>query len=62
MIDSGRFKDDDKSGLDVPFFEFETILTATDHFSNSNKLGQGGFGPVYKVMIFGISIELVHIN
>ncbi|XP_057732902.1 cysteine-rich receptor-like protein kinase 26 isoform X2 [Arachis stenosperma] len=29
-------------------FDFDTIRVATDDFSNSNKLGQGGFGAVYK--------------
>ncbi|KAJ0248142.1 Serine-threonine/tyrosine-protein kinase [Hirschfeldia incana] len=36
----------DVSGLN--FFEMHTIQTATDNFSISNKLGQGGFGTVYK--------------
>ncbi|XP_050134940.1 G-type lectin S-receptor-like serine/threonine-protein kinase At4g03230 isoform X1 [Malus sylvestris] len=48
FIESGRFKDDDTEGFDVPFFDLESILVATDYFSNANKLGQGGFGPVYK--------------
>ncbi|XP_069142814.1 G-type lectin S-receptor-like serine/threonine-protein kinase At4g03230 [Solanum lycopersicum] len=34
--------------IDVPYFHLETILAATDNFSTANKLGQGGFGPVYK--------------
>ncbi|KAK3431863.1 hypothetical protein EUGRSUZ_E03718 [Eucalyptus grandis] len=38
----------DKNVPDSPFFDFATILTATNYFSASNKLGQGGFGPVYK--------------
>ncbi|XP_060971131.1 cysteine-rich receptor-like protein kinase 44 [Cannabis sativa] len=29
-------------------YNFETIKVATDQFSEDNKLGQGGFGPVYK--------------
>uniref|UniRef100_A0A1J3F3A5 Receptor-like serine/threonine-protein kinase n=2 Tax=Noccaea caerulescens TaxID=107243 RepID=A0A1J3F3A5_NOCCA len=33
---------------DVYFYEIQTILTITDNFSAENKLGQGGFGPVYK--------------
>jgi hypothetical protein len=50
LIGSGRFKDDDTEGIEVPSFDLESILEATEYFSNANKLGQGGFGPVYKVM------------
>lgn len=32
-------------------FDFSTIRAATDNFSEENKLGQGGFGSVYKVII-----------
>ncbi|KAK2656937.1 hypothetical protein Ddye_009989 [Dipteronia dyeriana] len=32
-------------------FNFSTIRDATDNFSNENKLGQGGFGAVYKGML-----------
>ncbi|KAL1208359.1 G-type lectin S-receptor-like serine/threonine-protein kinase [Cardamine amara subsp. amara] len=39
-------KQQDVPGLD--FFEMNTIQSATDSFSLSNKLGQGGFGSVYK--------------
>lgn len=34
---------------DMPFFSFSSLKTATDDFSDANKLGEGGFGPVYKV-------------
>ena len=30
-------------------FDFTTIREATNDFSDENKLGQGGFGAVYKV-------------
>ncbi|KAL6207012.1 hypothetical protein ACLB2K_024257 [Fragaria x ananassa] len=29
-------------------YNFDSILIATNNFSSSNKLGEGGFGPVYK--------------
>lgn len=32
-------------------YNFETISIATDNFSEENKLGQGGFGSVYRVWI-----------
>ncbi|TYG71848.1 hypothetical protein ES288_D05G432100v1 [Gossypium darwinii] len=31
-----------------PLFSFDSISLATDNFSSENKLGEGGFGPVYK--------------
>ncbi|KAI3675438.1 hypothetical protein L1987_85028 [Smallanthus sonchifolius] len=34
--------------LDLPLFGLPTILKATNNFSMTNKLGEGGFGPVYK--------------
>ncbi|XP_030929334.1 receptor-like serine/threonine-protein kinase SD1-8 [Quercus lobata] len=34
--------------LEVPFFSLATIVTATNNFSSDNKLGEGGFGLVYK--------------
>ncbi|XP_031108544.1 cysteine-rich receptor-like protein kinase 10 [Ipomoea triloba] len=37
-----------KEDEDLPFFNFKTIEMATNCFSPENKLGQGGFGPVYK--------------
>nr|GMD94673.1 G-type lectin S-receptor-like serine/threonine-protein kinase At4g27290 [Ipomoea batatas] len=37
-----------KEWLDLPLFNLPTILRATNNFSNNNKLGEGGFGTVYK--------------
>ncbi|XP_074581307.1 receptor-like serine/threonine-protein kinase SD1-8 [Curcuma longa] len=46
----GNFSDDDseETDLDLPLFDLDTITEATQSFSLSNKLGQGGYGPVYK--------------
>ncbi|KAF3948000.1 hypothetical protein CMV_025950 [Castanea mollissima] len=35
----------------LPLFDLRTIIAATDNFSIANKLGQGGFGPVYKGLL-----------
>ncbi|KAJ4703258.1 Cysteine rich receptor like kinase [Melia azedarach] len=39
---------DQINGAESLQFDFNTIRVATDNFSNANKLGQGGFGAVYK--------------
>ena len=36
---------------ELPFFNLATMVTATNNFSSNNKLGEGGFGPVYKVTL-----------
>ncbi|KAK9116141.1 hypothetical protein Sjap_015088 [Stephania japonica] len=46
-IESGGIWD-----VELPFFSFSSVCSATNNFSNANKIGQGGFGPVYKVWDF----------
>ncbi|WOG86154.1 hypothetical protein DCAR_0205355 [Daucus carota subsp. sativus] len=36
-----------REDFELPLFEFARIAKATNNFSNNNKLGEGGFGPVY---------------
>ncbi|XP_039168567.1 G-type lectin S-receptor-like serine/threonine-protein kinase SD1-1 [Eucalyptus grandis] len=38
----------DENSLQLPIFDMVTILRATNNFCDSNKIGEGGFGPVYK--------------
>ena len=35
--------------MELPLFDFQTIAAGTSNFSRKNILGEGGFGPVYKV-------------
>ncbi|XP_071699885.1 G-type lectin S-receptor-like serine/threonine-protein kinase At1g61370 [Rutidosis leptorrhynchoides] len=37
--------------FELPMYEFKQILTATENFSYKNKIGEGGFGAVYKTML-----------
>ncbi|KAE8667303.1 S-locus lectin protein kinase family protein [Hibiscus syriacus] len=39
---------DENEDMELAVFEFGTIAQATDNFSFHKKLGEGGFGPVYK--------------
>ncbi|XVE89087.1 hypothetical protein DITRI_Ditri19aG0122100 [Diplodiscus trichospermus] len=48
----GKDIDERSRNADLPFFDFKTIAKATDNFSSDNKLGQGGFGAVYKGKLF----------
>ncbi|XP_034912698.1 G-type lectin S-receptor-like serine/threonine-protein kinase At4g27290 isoform X4 [Populus alba] len=38
----------DEEDLDLPHYDLNTLAIATNGFSFSNLLGEGGFGPVYK--------------
>ncbi|KAL9243749.1 hypothetical protein vseg_017600 [Gypsophila vaccaria] len=50
--DSKRYKFEDNVGQlelqEPPLYTFEMLRKATNDFNESNKLGEGGFGPVYK--------------
>ncbi|XP_016471342.1 G-type lectin S-receptor-like serine/threonine-protein kinase At4g27290 isoform X1 [Nicotiana tabacum] len=39
--------------FELPLFDLSTLIKATDNFSNQNKIGQGGFGKVYKGVLEG---------
>ncbi|XP_077245935.1 uncharacterized protein LOC143885627 [Tasmannia lanceolata] len=42
-----------ETSLELPLFDFGRLVTSTNNFSDANKLGQGGFGPVYKGKLTG---------
>ncbi|KAK1390801.1 Receptor-like serine/threonine-protein kinase [Heracleum sosnowskyi] len=37
--------------MELPLFEFKRVANATCNFSRDNKIGEGGFGPVYKGLL-----------
>ncbi|TXG47259.1 hypothetical protein EZV62_026553 [Acer yangbiense] len=53
---SGENKSKDKL-QELSLFDFEKLATATKDFHLINKLGEGGFGPVHRV-IYGCSLNL----
>ena len=40
---------DGQTSHELHVFSFESIYVATSNLSTENKLGEGGFGPIYKV-------------
>ncbi|KAG7956255.1 hypothetical protein I3843_11G114900 [Carya illinoinensis] len=52
MAKRRREKDCENEGLkedmELPIIDLTAIANATNNFSSNNKLGEGGFGPVYK--------------
>ncbi|GMP75164.1 hypothetical protein CsSME_00032349 [Camellia sinensis var. sinensis] len=58
MTSRGAIKNPDPTPLPESLqFDLGTIRDATNNFSEANKLGEGGFGPVYKgVLLNGLEI------
>lgn len=46
---SSREVESEGQGQGLKVYTFSMIMAATDNFSLENKLGEGGFGQVYKV-------------
>uniref|UniRef100_M1AJH5 non-specific serine/threonine protein kinase n=1 Tax=Solanum tuberosum TaxID=4113 RepID=M1AJH5_SOLTU len=46
--DTNMKEKDGREVQDLKIFSFGFVLAATNNFSSENKLGEGGFGPVYK--------------
>ncbi|KAH6824294.1 hypothetical protein C2S53_011791 [Perilla frutescens var. hirtella] len=49
--------------FDLPMFSYASVSAATNNFSPQNKLGEGGFGPVYKgTLLNGQEIALKRLS
>ncbi|XP_028787877.1 cysteine-rich receptor-like protein kinase 29 [Neltuma alba] len=48
LLEATTKDDDETKPAKILQIDYNTIKLATDNFSDANKLGQGGFGPVYK--------------
>lgn len=48
---SSNKEQEKKCVAELKFFELRELKAATGNFSPDNKLGEGGFGPVFKVLL-----------
>ncbi|CAK9153263.1 unnamed protein product [Ilex paraguariensis] len=48
LNNADAFENNGRERHDLNIFSFASIAAATNNFSHQNKLGEGGFGPVYK--------------
>ncbi|GJV44863.1 G-type lectin S-receptor-like serine/threonine-protein kinase [Tanacetum coccineum] len=65
LLDPLNSNENDSSNIGIPFFDFERIAASTNDFSEENKLGEGGFGPVYKGKFPGgleVAVKRLSIN
>ncbi|CAL5393087.1 unnamed protein product [Camellia sinensis] len=52
-LEQGCTDKSQKEDLELPLFDLAVITNSTSNFSINSKLGEGGFGPVYKGMLEG---------
>nr|GLL24075.1 putative receptor-like protein kinase At4g00960 [Ipomoea trifida] len=53
---------DEVSVVEFLKYDFGTIKKATNNFSDSNRIGQGGFGPVYKGKLNGHDVAVKRLS
>ena len=41
----------------LPMLSFSCIVASTNNFSVANKLGEGGYGPVYKLFFYFVLLS-----
>lgn len=62
-ISGGQESERPDDDLELPLFDLRTITESTNDFSMRNKLGEGGFGPVYKgILVDGREIAVKRLS
>ncbi|KAL5131281.1 G-type lectin S-receptor-like serine/threonine-protein kinase [Glycine soja] len=59
----GKNNKSQQEDFELPLFDLASIAHATNNFSNDNKLGEGGFGPVYKgILPYGQEVAVKRLS
>ncbi|XAR50633.1 Non-specific serine/threonine protein kinase [Bertholletia excelsa] len=56
------YHENETIGGGLHLFRFESIVAATNNFSATAKLGEGGFGPVYKGKLLGKEVAIKRLS
>lgn len=51
MNEAKELEIEGRKGFNLKVYSISSIMNATNSFSDENKLGEGGYGPVYKVKV-----------
>nr|XP_043615913.1 G-type lectin S-receptor-like serine/threonine-protein kinase At4g27290 [Erigeron canadensis] len=62
VLDKDNKSSSKNENMELPLFSLSQIYRATNKFSIENKLGQGGFGPVYKGMLEGQEVAVKRLS
>nr|XP_043615907.1 G-type lectin S-receptor-like serine/threonine-protein kinase At4g27290 [Erigeron canadensis] len=62
VLDKDNNSSSKKENIELPLFSLSQIYRATNNFSIENKLGEGGFGPVYKGMLEGQEVAVKRLS
>nr|XP_043620434.1 G-type lectin S-receptor-like serine/threonine-protein kinase At4g27290 isoform X2 [Erigeron canadensis] len=60
--ESLQVQESNSEAMELPLFSFSAVAKATASFSSDNKLGEGGFGPVYKGILEGGEIAVKRLS
>ncbi|GKC92226.1 G-type lectin S-receptor-like serine/threonine-protein kinase, partial [Tanacetum coccineum] len=63
IVSRDTLQEEVQESFELPIYEFKQIIAATDNFSYRNKLGEGGFGPVYRgILDHGLQVAVKRLS
>ena len=62
MNEAKELEIEGRKGFKLKVYSVSSIMDATNCFSNENKLGEGGYGSVYKGLVDGQEIAIKRLS